>query len=60
MAPILEQARVWLVDPNAPNAFEAIRSPWYMLIFPVSVVVFTCVVGYWYFKKVAVRAAEDI
>ena len=59
MAPILEQARVWLVDPNAPNAFEAIRSPWYMLI-PVSVVVFTCVVGYWYFKKVAVRAAEDI
>jgi ABC-2 type transport system permease protein len=56
IAPILTQARAWLIDPNAPNALEAGGS---LGMIP-AVVVFAAilVVGAWLFLGRATRIAE--
>lgn len=59
LAVIFEQARVWIVDPTAPNAAEAAGSPWRLI--PAGVIfVVACVLGWRVFTREAPRIAEAL
>jgi ABC-2 type transport system permease protein len=59
LAAILEQARRWLIDPDAPGAAAAIGgSPWWLL--PLGVFVAVCAFGLWIFNHEAPRIAERL
>jgi ABC-2 type transport system permease protein len=59
LAVIFEQARVWIIDPNAPTAAEAAGSVW-RLIPAVVIFVGVCVVGWRLFTREAPRIAEAL
>ena len=56
---LLEQARRWLVDPQAPSAFEAIGGGIWFLI-PVGILIGLCALGLWVFNREAPRIAERL
>ena len=58
MTPIFEQMRVWMVDPDAPNAFE-VTETWQLLI-GAAIFVATCVYAVWVFNREAPRIAEEL
>jgi ABC-2 type transport system permease protein len=57
LTPILEQARMWVIDPNAPGAVAA-AGGWLQLMPSVFLFLTICVLGVWVFKREAPRIAE--
>jgi ABC-2 type transport system permease protein len=58
--PILEQARIWMTDPNAPAITHVAPGPVHGLLIPALVYVTLCILGAWYFIHRAPRVAEEI
>jgi ABC-2 type transport system permease protein len=58
--PMLEQARIWVTDPNATPITDVAPGPVHGLLIPTLVYVGVCVLGAWYFIKRAPRVAEEI
>jgi ABC-2 type transport system permease protein len=58
--PMLEQARIWVTDPNAPPITQVVNGPVDGLLIPALIYVGVCVLGTWYFIKRAPRVAEEI
>lgn len=59
LTPILEQARVWMVDPSAPGAISAAGGVVHML--PATAIFVTvCILGVWVFRREAPRIAEQL
>jgi ABC-2 type transport system permease protein len=58
--PMLEQARIWVTDPNAPPITQVAPGPVHGLLIPALVYVGICVLGAWYFIHRAPQVAEEI
>jgi ABC-2 type transport system permease protein len=58
-APLLAQARDWIIDPTAPSVIEAAGS-WYGWLGPGLVFVAVCVFAVWIFNRQAPRIAEEL
>ena len=59
LSPLFEQARKWVIDPNAPGAVSA-AGGWTHLLAPIAIFVVICAFGAWYFNRAAPRIAEDL
>ena len=59
LAPLLEQARVWVVDPAAPNAVEA-AGVLAGLVVPLTLIAAIAIFGLWLFEREAPRVAEEL
>lgn len=59
LVPIFEQARVWVMDPNAPSMADAAGGALGLLI-AAAILVLTCVAGLWLFEREAPRVAEEL
>ncbi len=59
LAPIFEQIRVWVLDPNAPTATEVVGGA-AGLIPAAAIFLGTCAFGVWIFKRDAPRIAEEL
>jgi ABC-2 type transport system permease protein len=59
LSPLLEQARVWMIDPSAPTPVQA-AGPWLGLIIPLVLTIAICVFGLWLFDREAPRVAEAL
>jgi ABC-2 type transport system permease protein len=59
LAPIFQQIRVWVLEPNAPTATE-IAGGWLHLLPAAAIYVAVCVFGAWIFNREAPRIAEDL
>jgi ABC-2 type transport system permease protein len=59
LTPILEQARIWVIDPGAPSVAEAAGSTTALLI-AVAIFVGACALGFWLFEREAPRVAEEL
>jgi ABC-2 type transport system permease protein len=59
LAPIFEQARVWIIDPNAPGAVSAAGGIAGLLP-AAAVFVFTCLFAWWVFNHEAPHIAEAL
>ena len=59
LAPIFEQVRVWVIEPDAPTASEVVGGAVYLLP-AVAVFVGLCVLGVWIFNRDAPRIAEEL
>jgi ABC-2 type transport system permease protein len=57
LTPILEQARHWVIDPEAPGAVAA-AGGWLHMLPAITVFVVVCVLGVWVFRREAPRIAE--
>jgi ABC-2 type transport system permease protein len=58
--PLLEQARIWVIQPSAPPITQVVNGPVDGLLIPALVYVGVCVLGVWYFIRRAPRVAEEI
>jgi ABC-2 type transport system permease protein len=54
---IFEQARVWIIDPNAATAVQA-AGGWLHVIPAAAIYVTVCVLGVWVFRREAPKIAE--
>ncbi len=59
LTPMFEQARRWVIDPNAPGAVSA-AAGWSHLLAPIAVFVAVCALGVWIFNREAPRVAEEL
>lgn len=59
LAPLFNQARIWMVDPSAPSVAEVVGGWGYVLI-PTAIFVFIVVWGVLFFSQEAPRVAEEI
>lgn len=59
LSPILEQCRVWLIDPAAPTAVSA-AGGWLKLAIPAVIYIAVCVFAVWIFRREAPRIAEEL
>jgi ABC-2 type transport system permease protein len=59
LSPLFEQARKWVIDPNAPGAVSA-AGGWTHLLAPIAIFVVICTFGAWYFNRAAPRIAEEL
>lgn len=59
LTPIFEQARVWIIDPDAPGAIEAAGS-FKGLLPAIALYVGICALGWWVFTREAPRVAEAL
>ncbi len=59
LAPIFEQARVWVVEPSAPTAVQAAGGA-AGLIPAALIYIAVCAFGVWIFKRDAPRIAEEL
>ncbi len=59
LTPMFEQARRWVIDPNAPGAVSA-AGGWSHLLAPIAVFVAVCALGVWIFNREAPRVAEEL
>ena len=57
LAPLLAQARVWVIDPDAPTYAEAVGGSIYLLI-PLGVFLLSAVAAVFAFRRFSPRAAE--
>ncbi|MFL5873318.1 MAG: ABC transporter permease [Solirubrobacterales bacterium] len=59
LAVIFQQARVWVLEPNAPTAVEA-AGGWLGLLPAAAIFLGVCALGAWTFSREAPRIAEDL
>jgi ABC-2 type transport system permease protein len=59
LTPIFEQARYWVIDPDAPGAVAA-AGGWLGLLPAFAVYISICVVAVWVFRREAPRIAEAL
>ena len=59
LSPILEQARVWVIDSSAPTALEAVPNDAVLLV-PLAIIVGCVVGGVWIFDRRAPDIAEAL
>jgi ABC-2 type transport system permease protein len=59
LAPLLELARVWVIDPGAPGPVEA-AGGWGTLIVPIALYLAICALAVWIFRREAPRLAEQL
>lgn len=59
LAPLFAQARVWMVDPGAPDFSQAMGGAIYW-IYPMLVLVTILVLGVWVFEREAPKVAEQL
>jgi ABC-2 type transport system permease protein len=59
LAVIFEQARVWILEPDAPTAVEA-AGGWIGLLPAAAIFAGVCALGVWTFSRQAPRIAEDL
>lgn len=59
LSPIFEQARKWIIDPDAPSAASA-AGGWTHLLPAIGIFVGVCVLAAWYFNREAPRIAEQL
>lgn len=59
LAMLLEQARVWIIDPSAPGPAAAIGGDVKLLV-PIAIYVVVCGVAVWVFNREAPRIAEQL
>jgi ABC-2 type transport system permease protein len=59
LSPIFEQARKWVIDPDAPSAVTA-AGGWAHLVPAICIFIGACVLGAWYFNREAPRIAEEL
>ncbi len=59
LAPLLEQARIWVIDSDAPNGVEAAGALAGAVI-PLGLIATTCVLALWWFEREAPRVAEAL
>jgi len=59
LAPIFEQVRVWVIEPNAPTATEVVGG-WVHLVPAAAIFVGLCILGVWIFNRDAPRIAEEL
>jgi len=59
IAPLLELARKWIIDPTAPGP-AAVAGGWERLLAPAAIFVVVCVVAVWLFAREAPRIAEEL
>ncbi|MGH2951195.1 MAG: ABC transporter permease [Solirubrobacterales bacterium] len=60
LAPLFEQTREWIIDPNAPGAIEAANGDPLPIIIPAVFFFAICGLGLWVFNREAPRIAEDL
>jgi ABC-2 type transport system permease protein len=60
LTPIFNQAREWVIDPDAPGAIEAADGNALLLIIPAALYVGICGLGIWVFNREAPRVAEEL
>jgi ABC-2 type transport system permease protein len=60
LTPIFNQAREWIIDPNAPGAVEAAHGNALLVVVPAVLFVAICVLGVWVFNREAPRVAEEL
>jgi ABC-2 type transport system permease protein len=60
ITPILQLARVWIIDPNAPYPGTAAAGGMRHLIFAIALTVAICVAAVWVFRREAPRIAEEL
>jgi ABC-2 type transport system permease protein len=58
--PMLEQARIWMLQPDAPALEGLAPGPLQGLLIPALVFVGVCVAGLWVFTRQAPKVAEEI
>ncbi len=56
---IFEQARHWIIDPEAPGAV-AVAGGWLNMLPATAIYVATCILGVWVFKREAPKIAERL
>jgi ABC-2 type transport system permease protein len=54
---IFEQARAWIIDPNAPSAVAA-AGGWLQMLPAAAIYLAVCILGVWVFRREAPRIAE--
>jgi len=59
LAPIFQQIRVWVLEPEAPTATE-VAGGWLHLLPAAFIFVAVCAYGAWIFNREAPRIAEDL
>lgn len=59
LAPIFQQVRVWVIEPEAQTAVET-AGGWVWLLPAAAIFVAVCVFGVWIFKRDAPRIAEEL
>lgn len=59
LAPIFEQARVWMIDPSAPGAITAAGGLTGLLP-AAAIYVLLCITGWWVFSREARHVAESL
>ncbi|MGN6275449.1 MAG: ABC transporter permease [Solirubrobacterales bacterium] len=59
LAPIFQQIRVWVLEPNAPTAPE-VAGGWLHLIPAAAIYLATCAFAAWIFNREAPKIAEDL
>lgn len=60
LTPMLELARVWIIDPNAPYPGTAAAGGVRGLVVAVSITLGLCALSIWVFRREAPRIAEDL
>lgn len=58
--PILELARVWVIDPKAPYPGTIAGGGSNHMLFAIAVIVVLCVLAVWVFRREAPRIAEEL
>jgi ABC-2 type transport system permease protein len=59
LAPIFEQVRVWMIEPDAPTAIDVVGS-FPKLLPTIAVYIGVCAFAAWIFRREAPRIAEDL
>jgi ABC-2 type transport system permease protein len=59
LVPLLEEARISVVDPTAPSVVDAAGSV-FGIIAPAIIVIVVCAIGLWTFVRAAPRVAEEL
>jgi ABC-2 type transport system permease protein len=59
LTPLFIEARKLVVDPNAPDAVQAVGG-WGNFLLSVAIAVGICVIAAWYFNREAPRVAEEL
>ena len=56
---IFEQARAWIIDPDAPGAVS-VAGGWLNMLPAIAIYVVTCILGVWVFNREAPKIAERL